>query len=226
MYRVITDDQYFLAIDKLAPIPCIRLGDKAGLSDELILSNPELIKLPDFGFTHRLDNETLGAVLVAKSLQYYEAIRTLFKEKKMNKTYHARVTGIVPSDSGIIDLPIAHSDKSKKKMLAVRQGYRVGFRGKPRPAVTEWKVITKHAECTDMELKTHTGVRHQIRIHMKSIGHPICGDDVYGGTSQGFEAPSLMLISKSIQFECPIRKTPITIYSTLSLDSMFSSYNY
>jgi 23S rRNA-/tRNA-specific pseudouridylate synthase len=218
MYRVIYENKNVLIIDKLVPVPTLRQGSNGGLSDDVLLEFPYLSSIPDCGFTHRLDNETLGLILIAKDDNYYAKIRHLFSEKKINKLYLARVRGVLVSDKGIIDTPIAHSAKSTKKMIAVKEGYRI-FRGNPRAAVTEWKVINKRADSTDLELSARTGVRHQIRVHLASIDHPICGDRLYGKSLDDY--PSLMLISKSLNFICPESGEKIEAVSTLTLDSMF-----
>ncbi|MFH1222812.1 MAG: RluA family pseudouridine synthase [Pseudomonadota bacterium] len=218
MYKVILDDEYFIGVDKLSPVPCIRQGDSAGLSDELVLEYPALSSIKDFGFTHRLDNETLGVLLIAKTQKYYDGIRELFENKLVEKTYLARVNGVVKDTSGVVDTPIAHSDKTAKKMLAVKPGYR-SFRGAPREALTEWRVVKTNADTTDLALTTSTGVRHQIRIHMASIGFPICGDRLYNKNNS--TCPSLMLMAKSISFKCPVREKQFELVSSLSLEEMF-----
>lgn len=219
MYRVVYEDKNILIIDKLVPVPTLRQGQNGGLSDEVLLEFPFLNGLKDFGFTHRLDNETLGLILIAKNEPYYSKIRGLFSEKQMNKKYLARVRGNVATEKGIIDTPIAHSAKSAKKMIVVKEGYRI-FRGNPRDAVTEWKVVGRKIDSTDLEISARTGVRHQIRVHLASIEHPICGDMLYGKLADDY--PSLMLISKSLSFVCPDTGDKIEAVSTLSLDSMFN----
>ena len=218
VYRVIYENSDILIIDKLVPVPTLRQGSNGGLSDEVLLEFPFLAPIKDSGFTHRLDNETLGLILIAKNERYYSDIRALFSEKKVNKKYHARVKGLVARDSGVIDIKIAHSAKSTKKMMAVKEGYKI-FRGNPRDAVTEWKVLNRRADSTDLELSAKTGVRHQIRVHLASIDHPICGDKMYGKFFEDY--PSLMLISKTLSFDCPKTGNKIEAVSTLTLDSMF-----
>lgn len=218
MYRVIYENENALIIDKLVPVPTLRQGSNGGLSDEVLLEFPYLASIKDCGFTHRLDNETLGLILIAKNEAYYLQVRELFSEKKINKMYLARVRGSLAAEKGIIDTPIAHSSKSTKKMIAVKEGYRI-FRGSPRNAVTEWKVINRRADSTDLELSARTGVRHQLRVHLASIEHSICGDRLYGKDINDY--PSLMLISRSLNFICPKSGDKIEAASTLTLDSMF-----
>jgi len=218
VYRVVYENKDILIIDKLVPVPTLRQGSNGGLSDEVLLEFPYLASINDCGFTHRLDNETLGLILIAKNEKYYLKIRDLFREKKISKLYLARVRGSLPAEKGVIDTPVAHSAKSTKKMVAVKEGYRI-FRGNPRTAVTEWKVVNRRVDSTDLELSARTGVRHQIRVHLASIEHPICGDRLYGKDVNDY--PSLMLISKSLSFVCPECGDKIEASSTLTLDSMF-----
>jgi len=221
MYRLIHEEDNFLIIDKAMIMPTIRQADSAGLSDDVALSYPELNAIKDFGFTHRLDNETLGLVIVARNKNYYEAVRAMFSEHKIQKKYHARVLGRLPEQTGSIYYPIAHSKSSDKKMVAVKPGYRV-YRGEPRSAQTDFKVIAEHAETTDLELSTVTGLRHQIRVHLQSIGYSICGDRLYSKDTNNNSYPSLMLVAKHISFICPITSKTYNFISTVSLDNMFN----
>lgn len=209
MYKIIFENDNFLIIDKLSQIPCIRLKDKAGLSDELILEFPSLSNLPDYGFTHRIDNDTLGLVIVAKNINYYNKIRDLFKQNKILKVYHARVSGKLYAKKGIINYPIAHSKKTDKKMVAIKEGYRL-YRGKAREAETRWTLISGK----DLEVIIKTGVRHQIRVHLASLSHPILGDFLYNGDP----APCLMLISKKISFS--LDGENFEAVSSLNLDDL------
>lgn len=214
MFKLLFENESFLIIDKLTQIPCIREGASAGLSDELILDYPYLSNIKDFGFTHRVDNETLGILLVAKNTAYYEDIRALFKEHKVLKTYLARVEGEVPLAEGEIMFPIAHDKNNKKKMLAVKPSYRI-YRGKVMDAKTAWTIIDKTNTTTDLLLSTNTGRRHQLRVHLKAIDHPICGDQLYSKNYLNY--PALMLIAKSISFICPSSKKNYSFNSELDL---------
>jgi len=218
VYRIVYENNDILIIDKLTPVPTLRQGSSGGLSDEVLLEFPYLAGIKDHGFTHRLDNETLGLILIAKNESYYSKMRALFSERMVNKKYLSRVRGNIAEDSGVIDLEIAHSAKSSKKMVAIREGYRI-FRGHPRGAITEWRVLNRRPDSTDIELSAKTGVRHQIRVHLASIEHPICGDRLYGKYADDY--PSLMLVSRSVDFICPNTGQKIEAVSTLNLDNMF-----
>jgi len=218
MYRIIFENQHFIILDKLSQIPCIREGHSAGLSDELVLEYPYLANIDDFGFTHRLDNETLGILLVAKNKDYYELIRNLFKTEKVLKTYLARVEGIVPQKDGEIVFPIAHNKNNKKKMLAIKPTYRI-FRGKAKDAKTSWTILEQTKTTSDLLLSTYTGRRHQIRVHLQGIGFPICGDFLYSKNYTSY--PALMLIAKSLSFTCLVSKTNYNFSSNLELDFFY-----
>ena len=219
MYRVLEENPNYLFIEKLSQIPCITQGDSRGLSDELILEFPELSKISDFGFTHRLDNQTLGILLIARNEKYYDLIRELFKTKLIDKTYLAKVEGVFPTETGEINFPIAHSKSSKKKMIAVKPGYRV-FRGQIQNASTKWEVIKTSINSTDLKLFTNTGRRHQIRVHLSGLGYPICGDNLYSKSFTNY--PNLMLIAESLSFTCPIENKQLRFSSTITLDNMFN----
>lgn len=219
-YRTIFENEDYLGIEKIYPIPCIRLNDKAGLSDELILEYPYLSKIKDYGFCHRLDNETLGVILVAKRQDVYDKTRIMFSKNLINKTYHARVNGVMENNEGLIDDPIGHDRKSKKKMLVLKEGYRI-FRGRKQEAKTYFKVLKRNKASTDLEVSIETGVRHQIRVHLKSIGHSVLEDGLYGDLLGNY--PSMMLISKKISFVSPVNSEKIELLSTISLDNMFKN---
>lgn len=135
---------------------------------------------------NRLDFETSGLVLVAKT----SYIHNLFKKVKINKKYYAVVTGILDND-GIIEKPIIREGK-----------YRVI--GGDKLAITEYKVLKKNKN-TLIECILHTGRTHQIRVHMKSIGHPIVGDNLYG------IGDNLALESYYLSFIHPITNNNIEI---------------
>ncbi len=141
------------------------------------------------GLLHRLDTGTSGLLVFAKTMAEYKRLRTLWKNGKVEKRYRAIVT--VQEGAQTLDdlpmtltFPLAHDRKSSKKMVAYLASSKI--RGKPLPAET---IILKAKELSpprrghlDLEIQIHTGVMHQIRCHLSTIGWPIVGDPIYGGS--------------------------------------------
>ena len=124
------------------------------------------------GIVHRLDKETSGALVVARSDKAHEHIAEQFRSRNVRKIYLALVHGKMPRDSGTITLPISRDPRRRTRMTA---------RGsKGRHARTDWRVVARLDRCTLVEAALHTGRTHQIRAHFAAIGHPVVGDTLYG----------------------------------------------
>jgi 23S rRNA pseudouridine1911/1915/1917 synthase len=124
------------------------------------------------GIVHRLDRETSGALVVARTDAAHESLADQFKSRNVRKIYLALVHGKMPKDSGTISLPISRDPHRRTRMTA---------RGRTgRFARTDWRVIARLDRCTLVEAALHTGRTHQIRAHFAAIGHPIVGDTLYG----------------------------------------------
>ena len=125
------------------------------------------------GIVHRLDKETSGVLVVAKTAEAYASLVRQFKEGGIEKRYHALVYGSVKKDSGLIDTGINRHPVDRKKMAVVAEG--------GRRAITLWKVIARFKEFSLLEVEIKTGRTHQIRTHLSYMGHPVVGDVTYGG---------------------------------------------
>ena len=145
------------------------------------------------GIVHRLDKDTSGLLLVAKNDQSQLALSRQLQERQMEKHYRALVEGNLREDSGRIDQPIARSKKDRKKMAIDPEG---------RPSITDWTVLARGRNVTLLDVHILTGRTHQIRVHMKSIGHPVCGDPIYG-SGKGAKVPRLMLHAYTLAFTHP-----------------------
>ena len=145
------------------------------------------------GIVHRLDKETSGLMLVAKNDETQEALSRMLKDREIEKHYRALAEGKFKEPEGEIDAPIDRSKKDRKKMAVDPEG---------RPAVTRWKVIAEGNGCTLLDVHILTGRTHQIRVHLRSIGHPVCGDELYG-FEKGVKVPCLMLHAYSLKFNHP-----------------------
>lgn len=124
------------------------------------------------GIVHRLDKDTSGTLVIAKTALAMNCLSDQFKSRTIQKIYLGIVYGTLPSDQGIIELPIGRHPIDRKKMSTTSK--------KGRTAETHWKVVQRFANTTLIEISLKTGRTHQIRVHCAAIGHPIIGDSVYG----------------------------------------------
>jgi len=124
------------------------------------------------GIVHRLDKDTSGILVVAKSVAAHQYLSGQFKSRKVQKDYLALVHGAMQSDSGTISLPIGRHPVDRKRMSTVSR--------KSRSAATIWRIRERFRAATLLDVNLKTGRTHQIRVHCAAIRHPIIGDDVYG----------------------------------------------
>ncbi len=148
------------------------------------------------GIVHRIDKETSGVLVVAKTNEAHIKLSKQLEDHSMMRKYHAIVHNIIKDDEGTIDKPIARDKKDRKKMSINLDG---------RRAVTHYKVIERFNNFTYVEFKLETGRTHQIRVHMKSIGHPLLGDEVYSNNNHKFNLNGQVLHAKELGFVHPIK---------------------
>ena len=153
------------------------------------LSNKEAFRP---GIVHRIDKDTSGLMLVAKNDKAHDILAEGFKNKTIKREYIALVSGVIGEDSGVIDAPIGRDAKDRKKMCVISEN--------SKKAVTHFKVLKRYEHYTLLRLILDTGRTHQIRVHMKYIGHPVYNDPVYGKAYNDF---GQFLHSASIDFEQP-----------------------
>lgn len=144
------------------------------------------------GIVHRIDKDTSGLMLVAKNDKAHDILAEGFKNKTIKREYIALVCGVIGEDSGVIDAPIGRDAKDRKKMCVTSEN--------SKKAVTHFKVLKRYEDYTLLRLILDTGRTHQIRVHMKYIGHPVYNDPVYGKAYNDF---GQFLHSASIDFEQP-----------------------
>jgi len=146
-------------------------------------------KYKNIYIVHRLDKETSGLLIFAKNPETHSYLCNLFETHNIEKKYIAFVHGIVDGKNGIIN-------KRLKEFSSGRVG--VNFNGKD--SITEYKVIKKFRNYSLLDIKLLTGRRHQIRVHLYSIGHPVVGDKLYGDIEEQKKYPRLMLHSYKLGF--------------------------
>ena len=136
------------------------------------------------GIVHRIDRQTSGLIAVAKNDAAHAALAAQLADHSMYRVYEAIVIGAPKDERGVVDAPIGRSTKDRKKMAVAAGG---------REARTHYEVIERFDGASLLRLRLETGRTHQIRVHMAYIGHPVLGDDVYGGAATQFQKrhPSL-----------------------------------
>ena len=123
------------------------------------------------GIVHRIDKDTSGLLMVAKTDRAHRSLAAQLKAKTNIREYTALVHGNIREDHGTINAPLGRNPKNRKQQAVVPGG---------RPAVTHFTVVHRYGDYTLIKCQLETGRTHQIRVHMKSIGHPLAGDPLYG----------------------------------------------
>jgi len=214
--NILYEDEDILAVNK--PSGLIVHSDgrtkEPSLCDWLIEKYPDIKKVGEPwraldgtiiwrpGIVHRLDRETSGVLLIAKTPEAFEFFKKQFQERRIKKTYRTFVYGIVKNDTGFIDKSIGRSKSDFRKWSA-----EYGARGDRREAATSYKVLERGKDATYIEAYPETGRTHQIRVHLKAIGHPVVHDTLYAPKGQkilGFSRTALH--SFSIDVVTPAQK--------------------
>ena len=150
------------------------------------------------GIVHRIDRDTTGSLVVAKTDAAHNSLSQQLKDHTINRRYRAIVHGNLRLDEGVIDAPIGRHPQDRKKMAVLRPG-----QGTSRDAVTHYTVLERFGQYTYIECRLETGRTHQIRVHMASIGHPVLGDAVYGPKKAPFSLEGQTLHAMVLGFIHP-----------------------
>ena len=148
------------------------------------------------GIVHRIDKDTSGLLLVAKTDEVHHDLAKQIADKTVLRKYIALVQGVIQEDTATIDAPIGRDNYNRKKMAVTSDN--------SKDAVTHIKVLERYQDVTLIECKLETGRTHQIRVHMAYIGHPVVNDPVYGYRKLDDEAFGQMLHAETIGFIHPI----------------------
>ena len=170
---IVYEDDHILVINKPADLVVHPgAGNPSGTVLNALLNHvPEIDKVPRAGIVHRLDKDTTGLMVVAKTIPAQTHLVDQLQRREMSREYEAIALGTMVA-GGIVDEPIGRH-ATKRTHMAVRES--------GKPAVTHFRVIEKFRAYTHLRLKLETGRTHQIRVHMAHIKHPLLGDQVYGG---------------------------------------------
>jgi 23S rRNA pseudouridine1911/1915/1917 synthase len=199
-YEVVLEDEHLLVVEKPAgvvvhPAPGHPTGTLAQALAGRAAGGAEPWRP---GIVHRLDRDTSGLMVVAKSDAVHRALQRMIRERKLRREYLALVEGRPDARSGTIDAPLGR-DRDRRKVVSVRSD-------RARLARTHFEVEETFARTTLLRVRLETGRTHQIRAHMAAIGHPICGDPDYGGTASGrrLGLTRQFLHASSLRFKHPI----------------------
>ncbi len=174
---VLFEDENLVVIDKPAGLV---VHPSAGHADQTLV-NALLFRVKDLsgiggeirpGIVHRLDKDTSGVMVIAKNDETHRALTAEWNTEKVRKEYLALVYGTPGEPRGTIDAPIARDPRDRKRMAIVPTG---------RRAITDYEVVERLRHASLIRCSLRTGRTHQIRVHMKHLGHPIIGDPVYSG---------------------------------------------
>ncbi len=189
---VLYHDDYIVVLDKptgllsvkgigLDKIDCLAVRVASAIEGALIV--------------HRLDMDTSGAIVMARDADTHRELSRQFHDREVEKVYVAEVGGLVKDDYGCIDIPIRKDlDHPPTQCVDFEQG---------KPSQTRWKVLQRKENSTRLELRPITGRSHQLRIHLRELGHPILGDDLYAPPELQAMSNRLMLHAQSLTFTHP-----------------------
>ncbi|MEK7127034.1 MAG: RluA family pseudouridine synthase [Patescibacteria group bacterium] len=225
--KILYEDASCMVIDKPAGI-VVHPGENGKyvgktISDAVLHKISKGLRKSDRpGIVHRLDKDTSGVLIVAKTLKGYENLVQQFKERQVRKIYFALVFGKLKYPEGIIDSPIGRNLNDRKKMWVQSEEF-------GRKAVSQYKVVKEFNVANGImasliEVKIETGRTHQIRVHMSAIGHPVIMDSTYGKKKinvvfgKKFGLGRQFLHAHEISFIYPKTKKTVLVRAELSDD--------
>ncbi len=169
---IVYEDAQILVVDKPAGLvvhPGAGNPDRT-LMNALLAHAPALSGVPRAGIVHRLDKDTSGLLVVAKTLTAQTSLVRQLQDRSMGRTYAALVWGSVRGAKGLVDAPIGRDARSRTRMAVTDRG---------KPARTSYVVLERLPGATLLHCTLESGRTHQIRVHLQSVGHPLVGDPVY-----------------------------------------------
>lgn len=208
---IVYQDEYFAVINKpqgMVVHPATSYTKNDTLVNALLAGLDNLSTINGVvrpGIVHRLDKDTSGLIVVAKTDEAHRSLASQIEKKTARRIYYGLCDGNFKTDSGTVDAPLARSPKDRKKMAIVEKG---------RRAVTHWSVVERFGKYTLVRFELETGRTHQIRVHAASLHHPIVGDELYGGSTVLYSSGQLLhaaeltlfhpITKEAMTFECPL----------------------
>lgn len=190
---LIYEDEHLLVFDKpsgLLAVPGVGADKQDCLSARVQAEYPEAL------IVHRLDRDTSGVMLMARDAEVHRAVSILFQKRKVEKRYIAVVRGLVEEDCGEVDLPLCKDFEDKPRHKVDKE---LG-----KPSLTKWWVEERLRDRTRVRLEPVTGRSHQLRLHMKAMGHVILGDNLYADAVSLIMADRLMLHAEMLSLKHPV----------------------
>jgi len=171
--QIVWRDEHLLVIDKPAGLVVHPArGHREGTLSQLLAGLAAGGDAERAGIVHRLDRDTSGLIVVARSEQAHKRLQAALRERRVEREYVALVEGVPPARTGTIEAPIGRHPRVRTRMAVDGVG--------AREARTHFELRERLAECSLLALRLDTGRTHQIRVHLQAIGHPVCGDPEYG----------------------------------------------
>jgi tRNA pseudouridine32 synthase / 23S rRNA pseudouridine746 synthase len=197
------EDAAILVMDK--PAGLLTVPGKLANREDCLITRLQAARW-DALTVHRLDCDTSGVIIFARTKQAQGFLGQEFEQRRAQKTYIARVHGVIAEDAGQIDLPLGSDWEYRPRQKVRPDG---------KPAQTDWQVIARSATETRVRLTPHTGRSHQLRVHMLALGHPILGDQIYAPETKDLH-PRLMLHAETLTLHHPTTKARVTFTAPTS----------
>jgi 23S rRNA pseudouridine1911/1915/1917 synthase len=223
--RVLREDALLVAVDKVPGMPThpLHLGERGTVANGLIAFYPEMegvgFSPREPGVLHRLDRDTSGVLLAARTGSAFEKLRVEFEQGRVVKVYFAIVHGRLEPE-GVISRPVASRGRRARRVEVVRDEFAARSLRGYSPAETHYSTVRTYRGFSFVRLRMTTGARHQLRAHMAFLGHPVVGDAVYGRTPRSSRAqPERHLLhAAELRFFHPLQGKPIRIRSPIPAD--------
>lgn len=192
-------DQHLLVVNK--PTLLLSVPGRAENNKDCLILRLQQNGYPEALIVHRLDWETTGLMVLARTPQAHSELSRLFRERQVLRRYQALCWGNLPGNAGQVELPMRYDPPNKPRQIVD------WVHGKP--ALTFWRLLERQEQHSRIELTPHTGRSHQLRVHLRSLGHPILGDPLYAHPAALQAAPRLCLHATELAFAHPADQRPL-----------------